>query len=1279
MLVNVEDETDFLWLDLSVPSEVRIPGVTFLLEGVSDYGNRISLLKTTDSSGRLVYENLDKGTYTLKEFSANENYLINKTVWKFRIDDTGEARLIDLVEKDRLWQVSRNGRYYVIYDEPAVFSFELRKVDYDNETVALPGAEYGLYDNNGLVASAVSNNLGFMVFTGIAKGTYLLKEIKAPVKGNIRYQLNQEPIILRVDEKGKVHMDPEKYDEYGNLLVTDRKAYEKTIVITKKWHDGLTDEERPIPVIHLVTANPFENNNAQVNVTRPSIDRKKLLNDTVNLTSEIEPGNSVEDGTDGTCNWVLYDNGLLEFSAGTLSNTHSWQQYKDQITHVKFNGLLVLPMTVAGLFENFKSLVSCQFEQVDASALTNMDRMFRNCTSLTSLDMSMFTETALNSMANSFAGCTELESIDIGNLDVSEVTSMASLFSGTGLKSIDLSNWNTASLQIMGNMFNGCKSLESVQLNFDTSNAAGFSGMFRDCSALKSLDLTSFSTPKVKNMDYMFYGCKELSSLVLGDFCNDITQNMSNMFYNCGKLTGLDLSSFHTPSATNMNNMFYSCSSLNELDLTSFDTSNVTLMANMFNACNRLQKVDLSSFDTSNVQKMEKMFYQCRNLKSVDLSSFSYAAVTTMNKMFAVCTSLGKLVIGQGMPELFSTVSLSGNWVRKYDGNGNRLYDSQTITAAQLMALTGEEASGTWVKPGYVEYYERPDGAYEYISEDKGWIRNGDEWTYVFDVLDDSIGYWMYEETLPGYESDVMYPGYRIIRNSAVIDNYGDTGSLTVRKTVENIETERKFRFEILLEGVADHVIFDNVLFENGRAEISLGNNEARTIRYLPANIRYTVNELDSEGYEVISTNAGGFIGDNTAVSFINRYIPEETHQKVTIRKNVTGRWEEDFLYKLTVYLENLGRDWKNGDIQADENGRCLFEVSLKNGEEYVIDDLPVNSLIQVSEEAGEYVSSYLIYDNNNTGHILNHEERNKETNTALATKKETVDPNEDLVIAFTNDVMVRHDIAILKHSNKAGSYDFTAYLNNLIPGESYSSSAGLIRADEYGNAVKRFTLSDGEKFEIKGLPSGSTYHISEDSGNYETDYLIRKKGITVEEGEGSRNTQVRTLYGGDEVVEFTNLVTENWLTVRKNVEGNMADRFSKFAFRLKVCKNGQPLNNIDVNINGTVKEMTTGLSGYYEFDLGHGDEISFAIPVDGDIELMEMDSRDYLTSIEVNGAIFETGSYSTGVAEDMTVTFINKREVAVPTAVNVRKSDLLGSLLPGAALLIMFLVRRHR
>ena len=139
--------------------------------------------------------------------------------------------------------------------------------------------------------------------------------------------------------------------------------------------------------------------------------------------------------------------------------------------------------------------------------------------------------------------------------------------------------------------------------------------MFDGCSALRTLDLSSFDTKNVTNMEYMFKGCSTLETL--------------------------DLSNFDTKNVTNMEYMFKGCSALNTLDLSSFDTKNVTNMQSMFNGCSALKTFDLSNFDTKNVTNMEYMFKGCPALTTIYASEkFVTTACEFYRDMFADCTNL---------------------------------------------------------------------------------------------------------------------------------------------------------------------------------------------------------------------------------------------------------------------------------------------------------------------------------------------------------------------------------------------------------------------------------------------------------------------------------------------------------------------------------------------------------------------------------------------------------------------------------------------------------------
>ena len=101
-------------------------------------------------------------------------------------------------------------------------------------------------------------------------------------------------------------------------------------------------------------------------------------------------------------------------------------------------------------------------------------------------------------------------------------------------------------------------------------------------------------------------------------------KDFSEMFFGCENLLYIDLSSFDTKNVTNMNSMFYGCENLENINLSSFVTKNVTNMNNLFYGCKNLKIFDLSSFDTKNVINMNNMFYGCENLEEIKSNEISF-------------------------------------------------------------------------------------------------------------------------------------------------------------------------------------------------------------------------------------------------------------------------------------------------------------------------------------------------------------------------------------------------------------------------------------------------------------------------------------------------------------------------------------------------------------------------------------------------------------------------------------------------------------------------------
>ena len=154
---------------------------------------------------------------------------------------------------------------------------------------------------------------------------------------------------------------------------------------------------------------------------------------------------------------------------------------------------------------------------------------------------------------------------------------------------------------------------------------------------------------------------KEIRNIENLDTSN--VESMDSLFLGCLNIEELDLSSWDTSSVTNMNAVFdmNNENKLKYINLAGWDTSNVTTMRNMFYGCNKLTSIDVRGLDTSNVTNMAYMFYRCSQLTSLDIRNFnmskiSYEFVTSsVAKMFEGVTC--KIELGPDWTDEMKTSS----------------------------------------------------------------------------------------------------------------------------------------------------------------------------------------------------------------------------------------------------------------------------------------------------------------------------------------------------------------------------------------------------------------------------------------------------------------------------------------------------------------------------------------------------------------------------------------------------------------------------------------------
>ena len=117
------------------------------------------------------------------------------------------------------------------------------------------------------------------------------------------------------------------------------------------------------------------------------------------------------------------------------------------------------------------------------------------------------------------------------------------------------------------------------------------------------------------------YKSNEKGDIKVKFIFNKLLTSTCCMFYLCASLKSIDLSSFNSTNINDMNKMFSRCSSLSLINLSSFNTNNVEDMFSLFHGCSSLKSIDLSSFNTTNVNNMRSMFNGCSSLEWINLSS----------------------------------------------------------------------------------------------------------------------------------------------------------------------------------------------------------------------------------------------------------------------------------------------------------------------------------------------------------------------------------------------------------------------------------------------------------------------------------------------------------------------------------------------------------------------------------------------------------------------------------------------------------------------------------
>ncbi|WMM34122.1 SpaA isopeptide-forming pilin-related protein [Shouchella clausii] len=176
-------------------------------------GNVLEEGLTTDEEGKLRVEQLAPGTYQFIETKAPQGFELSSEPLPFVIERSQQETL-----------------KVTAFNKLIRGEIELSKVDSDNHTIALKGAEFELRTKAGeVVASGTTNDEGKLVLSGILPGDYVLVETKAP----FGYQLDATPINVTVerDQKTAVSVTKENTLIPGSVIVEKVDAADQQLLL----------------------------------------------------------------------------------------------------------------------------------------------------------------------------------------------------------------------------------------------------------------------------------------------------------------------------------------------------------------------------------------------------------------------------------------------------------------------------------------------------------------------------------------------------------------------------------------------------------------------------------------------------------------------------------------------------------------------------------------------------------------------------------------------------------------------------------------------------------------------------------------------------------------------------------------------------------------------------------------------------------------------------------------------------------------------------------------
>ena len=163
-----------------------------------DENKRLLKLSFTNIEGNIIFSELPKGTYYVKEISSLEGYEIN-------------SQYRQVILRENNYKINDINIEFINYLKRG--DLTIKKVD-ASTGLPIKNVMFALLKDDVTIFEGVTNEAGILEVRGLTYGTYFIKEIKAPDG----YVMIEDKIEVNIDNVSKI-LEIKNELRYGNLVV----------------------------------------------------------------------------------------------------------------------------------------------------------------------------------------------------------------------------------------------------------------------------------------------------------------------------------------------------------------------------------------------------------------------------------------------------------------------------------------------------------------------------------------------------------------------------------------------------------------------------------------------------------------------------------------------------------------------------------------------------------------------------------------------------------------------------------------------------------------------------------------------------------------------------------------------------------------------------------------------------------------------------------------------------------------------------------------------------